>query len=124
MKRSEVKYEVTIGSRQRCSNCPPPVLPEVGDHDDGGGGGGGGDGGDDDVGGDGGGHGLCVHILFVMLKVLRLPVEGPLVWPNALTDNEIRQVSRPGGTHGPVVHTAQKYTRPSSTYGTEVHTAQ
>ncbi len=35
---------------------------------------------------------LCVHILFVMLKVLRLKPENPLSWQFSLTDSELQQV--------------------------------
>jgi E3 ubiquitin-protein ligase ZSWIM2 len=37
-------------------------------------------------------EGLCVHILFVMLKVLRIPRDNPVVWQQSLTDNEIDNV--------------------------------
>ena len=36
--------------------------------------------------------GLCSHILFVMLKVLRIPRQNPVVWQQSLTDNEIDQI--------------------------------
>lgn len=32
---------------------------------------------------------LCVHILFVMVKVLRVPLDQPLVWQRSLLDVEI-----------------------------------
>lgn len=35
---------------------------------------------------------LCVHILFVMLKVFRLPADNPLVWQKSLLDSEISKL--------------------------------
>lgn len=35
---------------------------------------------------------LCVHILFVMLKVFRLDVGNPLVWQKSLVDAEITKI--------------------------------
>ena len=34
----------------------------------------------------------CIHILYCLLKVLRLPETHPLSWQTSLTDNEIQQV--------------------------------
>lgn len=35
---------------------------------------------------------LCQHIVFVMLKVLRVPAENPIIWQLSLTEQEINQV--------------------------------
>ncbi len=35
---------------------------------------------------------LCVHILFVMLKVFRLAADDPLVWQRSLVDAEISKL--------------------------------
>ena len=43
---------------------------------------------------------LCVHILFVMLKVLRVPPRNPLVWQLSLTDRELDEVLRCGAKCG------------------------
>eukprot|EP00667_Euglena_gracilis_P009731 EG_transcript_9897 len=37
-------------------------------------------------------HELCVHILFVMLKVYRIPAQNPIVWQTALLDDEIAKI--------------------------------
>ncbi len=37
---------------------------------------------------------LCVHILFVLLKVFRLPQDNPLVWQHALLEAEVDQLLR------------------------------
>jgi uncharacterized Zn finger protein len=54
-------YDVTISRRPHCS-CP--------DHANG---------------------NLCKHILFVMLRVLKLSTTNPLVWQKALLTKEVRQ---------------------------------
>ena len=36
----------------------------------------------------------CIHILFVMVKVLRVPPANPLTWQTALTDREVEEVLR------------------------------
>ena len=35
---------------------------------------------------------VCSHILFVMLKVFRLPKDLPMVWQTSLRDNEIEDI--------------------------------
>jgi E3 ubiquitin-protein ligase ZSWIM2 len=35
---------------------------------------------------------LCVHLLFVMIKVLRVPETNPLSWQLSLVDNEVLQI--------------------------------
>jgi E3 ubiquitin-protein ligase ZSWIM2 len=60
---SETKYKVIVGSKQMCT-CRQSSS----------------------------GSSLCVHILFVMLKVLRVPRENPVLWQLSLTDNEVDQV--------------------------------
>ncbi|PRP75555.1 hypothetical protein PROFUN_09041 [Planoprotostelium fungivorum] len=35
---------------------------------------------------------ICIHILFVMLKVYRLPPENPLTWQLSLVDDEIEKI--------------------------------
>ena len=45
-------------------------------------------------GGGKGGSELCAHLLFVMLRVLRVPRENPLVWQLALIDRELDEVLR------------------------------
>lgn len=35
---------------------------------------------------------LCIHVLFVMLKVLRVPEDSPLLWQLALVQSEITQI--------------------------------
>lgn len=35
---------------------------------------------------------LCVHVLFVMVKVLRVPAENPMVWQLSLVDGELESV--------------------------------
>ncbi len=37
---------------------------------------------------------LCLHILFVMVKVMRVPPSNPLVWQLSLTDRELEEVFR------------------------------
>eukprot|EP00736_Rhodelphis_marinus_P006337 Rmarinus@m.1253 len=37
---------------------------------------------------------LCAHILFVLLKVFRLPKDDPLVWQRSLLDREVSDVLR------------------------------
>lgn len=32
---------------------------------------------------------ICIHILFVMLKVLRVPREMPILWQKSLIDSEV-----------------------------------
>jgi len=59
---SDKKHKVTIGDIQKCT-CP-----------------------------EGSGTGLCLHIFFVMMKVLRVPQTNPLVWQRSLTDREIETV--------------------------------
>jgi hypothetical protein len=39
---------------------------------------------------------LCKHILFVMLRVLRLPVDEPLAWQRALLADEVRAAGHAG----------------------------
>ncbi|GLI66528.1 hypothetical protein VaNZ11_010403 [Volvox africanus] len=65
---SEVKRKVQIGSRIICS-CSP-------------------------VGANGTSKELCLHILFVMVKVLRVPVSNPLLWQLSLSDRELEEVLR------------------------------
>jgi hypothetical protein len=55
--------KVQIGSRQSCS-CSHPIDEK----------------------------GVCIHILFVMVKVLRISPENPVVWQKSLNDAEIEQV--------------------------------
>ena len=35
---------------------------------------------------------LCIHILFVMLKIYRIPPTNPVVWQQSLLDDEITQI--------------------------------
>ena len=60
---SETTYKVCIGENQRCS-CG---------------------------GGEGKGQ-LCIHIMFVVLKVLLVPNTNPLSWQLGLVDNEVDQI--------------------------------
>ncbi|KAG7388552.1 hypothetical protein PHYPSEUDO_012189 [Phytophthora pseudosyringae] len=39
---------------------------------------------------------ICIHILFVMLKVLRVPATTPIVWQKSLIDSEIETLLRGG----------------------------
>ncbi|EEY61543.1 uncharacterized protein PITG_01859 [Phytophthora infestans T30-4] len=39
---------------------------------------------------------ICIHILFVMLKVLRVPPTTPIVWQKSLLDSEIETLLRGG----------------------------
>ncbi|KAG3195155.1 hypothetical protein PC128_g8704 [Phytophthora cactorum] len=39
---------------------------------------------------------ICIHILFVMLKVLRVPATTPVVWQKSLSDSEIETLLRGG----------------------------
>ncbi|RLN60185.1 hypothetical protein BBJ29_001433 [Phytophthora kernoviae] len=39
---------------------------------------------------------ICTHILFVMLKVLRVPATTPVVWQKSLIDSEIETLLRGG----------------------------
>ncbi|GFR42292.1 hypothetical protein Agub_g3190, partial [Astrephomene gubernaculifera] len=66
---SDVKRKVQIGSRISCS-CSPTMGP--------------------------GGtcRELCLHTLFVMLKVLRVPASNPLLWQLSLSDRELEEVLR------------------------------
>ncbi|GLC40238.1 hypothetical protein PLESTB_001310400 [Pleodorina starrii] len=64
----EVKRKIQIGSRITCS-CSP-------------------------VGANGTCKELCLHILFVMVKVLRVPVGNPLLWQLSLSDRELEEVLR------------------------------
>ena len=36
----------------------------------------------------------CLHLLFVLLKILRVPPENPFLWQASLLDHEIEQVLR------------------------------
>lgn len=36
----------------------------------------------------------CVHLLFVLVKLLRVPMENPLVWQASLLDGEVEQILR------------------------------
>ena len=58
-----VKWRVKIGDTQRCS-CDEAKE----------------------------GHTLCLHLLFVMLKVLRVKEKDPLLWQLALTETEVTAV--------------------------------
>ena len=40
------------------------------------------------------GGGPCLHLLFVLLKILRVPPENPFLWQGSLLDHEIDQVLR------------------------------
>jgi len=62
---SETTYKVSIGVLQQCS-CRADAAACAG--------------------------GLCVHISFVMLKVLRVPVGNPLAWQKSLLDPEINNI--------------------------------
>lgn len=62
---SRRKHRVTLGSMQACS-C----------------------GGGGSVGGE-----LCIHLLYVMIKILRLPENNPLVWQLSLTDSEVDKIA-------------------------------
>ena len=44
--------------------------------------------------------GPCKHLLFVLLKLLRVSPENPLAWQAALLDNEVEQILR--GRHNPM----------------------
>ncbi|GAB4820534.1 hypothetical protein N2152v2_007580 [Parachlorella kessleri] len=44
---------------------------------------------------------LCKHILFVMLRVLRLPTDEPLVWQRALLTDEVNAVLSGEKSEGP-----------------------
>ena len=44
--------------------------------------------------------GACRHLLFVLLKLLRMSSENPLAWQAALLDNEVEQVLR--GRYNPI----------------------
>lgn len=35
---------------------------------------------------------VCVHVLFVMIKLLRVPATNPLVWQHALLDREVNDI--------------------------------
>ena len=35
---------------------------------------------------------LCVHLLFVMIKVLRVPFENPICWQLSLSDSEVEEI--------------------------------
>lgn len=37
---------------------------------------------------------LCLHIVFVMVRVLRVPASNPLAWQLSLTDRELEEVLR------------------------------
>lgn len=36
----------------------------------------------------------CIHQLFVLVKLLRIPAENPLIWQASLLDNEVEQILR------------------------------
>ena len=44
---------------------------------------------------------LCEHIIFVLVRVFRMPVENPLVWQLSLTEREIAELMR-GRVRDPV----------------------
>ena len=72
--RPRPKYKVFIGQTQDC-NCDVAVR----------------------------GRGPCVHVLFAMLKVLRVPRDDPMVWQTSLTETEIQPIeSRTKSRFGPV----------------------
>ena len=87
----EGKFRVHVGSRQTCScggglghakkknNLPPSLGGSTASAND---------------------PELCVHILFVMLKALKVPPRNPLVWQLALTDRELDEVLRCGASAG------------------------
>ncbi|KAL6750982.1 hypothetical protein V8C86DRAFT_2793293 [Haematococcus lacustris] len=66
---SDVKRKVLIGARPSCS-CALPGGPTPAE--------------------------LCLHLLFVLVKVLRVPASNPLVWQLSLTDRELEEVLRCG----------------------------
>ncbi|WIA35392.1 hypothetical protein OEZ86_003838 [Tetradesmus obliquus] len=37
-------------------------------------------------------HEPCVHLLFIMLRVMRLAADNPLLWQSALTDRELQEL--------------------------------
>jgi hypothetical protein len=37
---------------------------------------------------------LCKHIIFVMIRVLRVPRDSPLVYQKALVDSELERIFR------------------------------
>ena len=38
--------------------------------------------------------GPCIHLLFVLVKLLRVPIENPYLWQASLLDNEVDQILR------------------------------
>eukprot|EP00002_Diphylleia_rotans_P026343 TRINITY_DN5243_c0_g1_i2.p1 TRINITY_DN5243_c0_g1~~TRINITY_DN5243_c0_g1_i2.p1 ORF type:complete len:572 (+),score=71.64 TRINITY_DN5243_c0_g1_i2:114-1829(+) len=52
------------------------------------------------------GRQLCLHTLFVMIKIFRLPPENPLVWQTSLIDNEITEIIR--GRNRRIINEQQK----------------
>jgi len=43
---------------------------------------------------------ICVHVLFIMLRVFRVPQDNPLVWQKSLVPSEVDQIL--SGRHRPV----------------------
>ncbi|KAG2502192.1 hypothetical protein HYH03_000679 [Edaphochlamys debaryana] len=65
---SEVKRKVQIGSRISCSCSPVGSSGTCREH--------------------------CLHTLFVLVKVLRVPLSNPLLWQLSLSDRELEEVLR------------------------------
>ena len=40
------------------------------------------------------GNELCIHILFVLMRVFRMPAANPLIWQLSLTEREIAELMR------------------------------
>lgn len=57
----------------------------------------------------------CVHILFIMIKVLRVSPENPLVWQRSLLDSEIRSILAGQHTAAPTFAPKTKSDDPPST---------
>ncbi|UPQ98695.1 hypothetical protein HOP50_03g20010 [Chloropicon primus] len=67
---SEVKTKVLVGSRVTCSTCKASQ------------------------------DNVCIHTLFVMLKVLGVPPSNPLVWQGSLLDRELEELIQCGNRLG------------------------
>lgn len=51
---------------------------------------------------------LCRHVIFVLVKVCRVPASNPIVWQSALVDREIEEILRCREAVGRIIESARK----------------
>lgn len=52
--------------------------------------------------------GLCQHVIFVLVRVCRVPASNPIVWQSALVDREIEEILRCREAVGRIIESARK----------------